>query len=102
MAWETRTRGGQYYTRSRKLNGRVVREYVGRGPLADQAAQADARERTERATAAASWRREREVAELASAQLRTLAALVVALTAEGLEAVGYHKTKGEWRRWRDS
>ena len=44
--WEKRERGGLYYTRSRKLNGRVVREYVGSGALGELAALMDAQELT--------------------------------------------------------
>jgi hypothetical protein len=36
--WEKRQRGGLYYTRSRKENGTVVREYVGGGVLGQLAA----------------------------------------------------------------
>jgi hypothetical protein len=32
MAWETRKRGGACYIRSRRLNGRVIREYIGLRP----------------------------------------------------------------------
>jgi hypothetical protein len=100
VAWEERERGGRYYTRSRREGGRVVREYVGRGPLAELAAQED-RERRELEEA----RREREGEEME--RLRALAApvLEVSEAAEILAhahfvAAGYHRHKGEYRRAR--
>jgi hypothetical protein len=43
LAWEKRKRGGRYYTRSRRSpeDGRVLREYVGSGPLAKIVAEED-------------------------------------------------------------
>jgi hypothetical protein len=38
MAWDR----GRYYTRSRKVNGRVDREYLGTGEAAERAARQDA------------------------------------------------------------
>src|SRR3712207_6870843 len=58
--WERRERGGLYYTRSRKVNGRVVREYVGGGTLGEMAARTDAEERRRREEEAAAWGKERE------------------------------------------
>ena len=102
MAWEERKRGGLYYTRSWRSphDGRVVREYVGSGPLAEIAARLD---RTKRELAKA--KREQEQSELE--RLKALAAPVfeVSEAAEILAhayliAAGYHRHKGEYRRAR--
>lgn len=100
MGWETRERGGRYYTRSRKVNGQVVREYVGNGFAAELAELSDAAARDERAAAADRWRAERKARHDAQAAVALVGTLVEALSAAELEAAGYHRAKGEWRRWR--
>ncbi len=44
MGWDK----GRYYTRSKKVNGRVVREYIGAGQTAAVIARLDAHKRWER------------------------------------------------------
>jgi crotonobetainyl-CoA:carnitine CoA-transferase CaiB-like acyl-CoA transferase len=102
VAWEGRERGGRYYTRSRRSQegGRVLREYVGRGPLAEMAAEEDRirRELEEE-------RREREREELERLEALSAPILEVSKAAEilahaHLVAAGYHRHKGEYRRAR--
>ena len=100
MPWERRDGcAGRYYTRSRKVNGRVVREYVGTGPLAEIAAERDRLERARRADAARRERAERERLAREEAPVAALDAAVTTLTRAALVLAGYHRhERGEWRR----
>ncbi len=101
MGWETRRGKGRYYTRSRKVNGRVVREYIGTGEFAALIAECDATERAERA-------RERAAEATKRLELAELRALTAPLEAAGeglaraaLVAAGFRRHhRGEWRKRR--
>jgi hypothetical protein len=98
--WERRERGGRYYTRSRKVNGRVVREYVGTGPLAEFVAQMDALKRLRREERAKAWREERESLEALDRSLEELYEAARVLTQATLLTAGFHQHRGEWRKRR--
>ncbi len=102
MGWETRGEHGPYYARSRREGGRVVREYVGTGEVAELIAYADEATRRERRAKA---ERRREDLERAREMARTgegvdAAAEILARTE--MVAAGWHRHKGEWRRRRDA
>lgn len=105
MAWESRSRGGRYYTRSRRIGGRVVREYVGRGLLGELAEREDRAEREARAQATAVRQQQRRRQQEEDRALRELVIGIdrqaATLTAITLAAAGYHRPKrGVWRRRR--
>jgi hypothetical protein len=102
MGWETRQRGGGYYTRSRWVDGRVVREYVGGGVIGRLAAERDELERLQREQEAACRREERERLERSAGFLWELEEATQVLAQAQLIASGFHKHKGEWRRLRAS
>lgn len=110
MGWERRKGGsGQYYTRSKRVRGRVRREYIGCGPVAHLAAETDALAREARAA-------QRELsAERRRADQAQRDAMYAAILGPGetldlvcrvtmrweLEAAGYHQhDRGEWRKRR--
>ena len=100
--WERRERGGLYYTRSRKENGRVVREYVGGGVLGELTAQMDALERERKAEEAAWLREEREELDALDASVNEVAEASDLLVQAALVAAGYHQhNRGEWRKRRE-
>lgn len=100
--WERRERGGRYYTRKRKEAGRVVREYVGAGPVAELTAQMDALERREREEEARAHRAERERLEALAAPVGELCEAVELLARAALVCAGYRQhNRGEWRKSRD-
>jgi hypothetical protein len=97
MGWDK----GRYYTRSRKVNGRVVREYVGTGRVAELAAQLDALEREKRHLDALALRGEKDELSALDAQLKELSQQADLLARAALLAAGYHQHKrGEWRKRR--
>ncbi len=102
MGWETRQRGGRYYTRSRKVNGRVAREYVGTGRFAELVAAQDVAERRERVAARERERQAEALDAPAFAALAELGRVLDGLAAAFLIEAGYRRHhRGEWRRRRD-
>jgi hypothetical protein len=98
MGWER----GRYYTRSVKVNGRVVREYVGTGRVAELAAQMDALEREKRRLDGLALGAERNELAAIEADLKTLTEKTELVARAALLAAGYHQHKrGEWRRRRE-
>lgn len=100
MAWETRGNNSYYY-RKKRVGGKVVSEYVGKGLLAQEIASMDLAERHER-------NKEVEVIKKESTELKLLAHQAAQVTSfikqilEGvLIATGFHKHKGQWRKVRN-
>ena len=97
MGWDR----GRYYTRTRRIGGRIVREYVGTGPVAALAAELDRLDREARKHRAGDLRR-------AVADLDDLAALIdpvdtlaVVVGKALLLAAGYRQHhRSEWRAHR--
>ena len=97
MGWDK----GRYYSRSRKVNGRVVREYVGAGRVGELAAQMDALERERRETERAVRRATRAELEARDAPLNELNDLADLLAHAALVVAGFHRhNRGEWRKRR--
>jgi hypothetical protein len=102
MGWDKKSRGSKkgYYYRWVRSNGRLVKRYVGHGPIAEMAAHLD-EERCEQRRAARlselAVRAELARADLALAQSRK--ATLLLLSAELLLA-GYHNHHGIWRKRR--
>ncbi len=100
MAWERR-RNGTYYYRTHKMQGRVVKEYIGTGALAEVAAERDALAREARADAVERQRQERAVLLSEDAPLEVFADALETLTRATLLLAGYHRHHGgEWRKRR--
>jgi hypothetical protein len=101
MGWEKRGRGTRYYTRSRWVDGRVVREYVGSGSRGKIAALEDECKRRQREMEAAFRKEERERLEVSAAFLEELEEAAEVLVRANLVGAGYRKRKGQWRREHD-
>jgi hypothetical protein len=100
MAWERR-RNGTYYYRTLKEQGRVIKEYVGTGPVAEVAAERDAVVRAARAEAVTQLHQEQAAFQALDRPVADFAITLETLTRAHLVRNGYHRHHGgEWRRRR--
>lgn len=96
MGWEK----GKYYTRSRKINGKVVREYIGQGVEAELAAWEDSVKRREREVEQAARKAKKEELSELETLMKELNDEVDSLIPAVLAVAGYHQHKGQWRKKR--
>jgi len=97
VAWEER--GGRlYYYRSRRIDGRVVKEYVGSGPPVELiAGEEEATRRTERARRKTE-KAERERLEAFDREIDAACEAIDLLARAALVGAGYRQhIRGEWR-----
>jgi hypothetical protein len=95
MAWEKR--GNQrYYYHKRRVNGRVVSEYISNGVIADLAEERKANQAAKREQE----RKERARVDTLEEQLNQLEETTAAIVRAALLAANYHDHKGQWRRVR--
>lgn len=97
MSLETRKGQGVYYTRSKRIAGRLVRIYIGSGPDAVEAAREDLERRQSRAkerARAKEWEREIEVLDQAMVDYGRL---VDRACESELMGAGIQRRRSEWR-----
>jgi hypothetical protein len=96
MAWE---RG--YYYRVRKVGGKVVREYFGKGVPAELASRMDDLERLRRRFDYLDRRDEKAEQAVLEAEVKALSEQAEQAARAALREAGYHQHKrGEWRKRR--
>ena len=102
MAWETRKRGTRYYTRSKRINGRVVRMYIGADLKGRLAAEEDRERRARQDGARAQWAAVKRRIEEVDGMLDVMFSACSDRMRMELEAAGYHQhAGGEWRKKRE-
>lgn len=100
MGWERRG-VGLYYYQSRREGTRIVKEYVGRGLLAELIAQADAALRNDERATGQAISAEQERIGRAEAESEALHTAAEAALCRSLTAAGFHRHhRGEWRKRR--
>jgi hypothetical protein len=101
VAWEARNGKGSYYYRCRRVDGRRVKEYFGKGSAAQLAADLDRLGRLKRRAAWAAWEAEEARVREVVRSLRELEADCELIAKAVLLVAGYHRHHHQWRKWRE-
>ena len=100
MSWDRKQRGGKYYYRSRRVDGKSMKKYVGRGPVAELAARLDERARQGRRAERETRLAEQVQLTVADVAFGDARAVVGLLVQAALILSGFHLHRGEWRQRR--
>ena len=101
MAWERR-KPGRYFYRSRRVGGRVVKDYFGKGPIGQLVADLAEEGRARRAEDAAALRTEQVCLEALDRPPKALDRACALLATAALTAAGFRRYNyGPWRRRRE-
>ena len=95
MCWEK----GRYYTRTRRVDGKVVREYFGCGPEAQRAAREDIEARDRRRNQQLEEQIERDTCDALDAPFEEIDQFTAMAVDILFEQAGYHRhDRGGWRK----
>ncbi len=97
MSWETRG-SKQYYYRRRKVNGRVVSEYVGGGYLGVFVQQADEEKRQAAQERRQAWQATVDAAQALDAMLDEVTEAVNAYAGALMLITGHYQHNRQWRK----
>lgn len=101
MGWETRRNGRRYYYQASRVDGRVVKRYVGTGELAGLLGDYDQLAAQRRQLAAEADRADRADLDALQQEVADACDLVDQLTRAVLGMAGFHQhDRGEWRKRR--
>ena len=99
MGWETRG-SRRYFYRKHWNGGQVISEYVGTGAIGELAVLQDQQRRADRCRRREAVRARIRDGQAIDAELERAADKLRAAATILLEAAGYHRHKGTWRRKR--
>ena len=95
MGWEK----GRYYTRTKRVDGKVVREYFGCGPEAERAAREDVEARDRRRNQQLEEQIERDTCDALDAPFEEIDQFTAMAVDILFEQAGYHRhDRGGWRK----
>ncbi len=98
MSWDRKPNGKSYYYRNKRVDGRSVKDYVGRGSRGDKAAQLDEQERLQRQLDRQHWFATLTRLDNAEQSLDQLVYAATTLMRTVLIVSGFYLHKGhEWR-----
>ena len=93
---------GNYYYRSKRVNGRPRKIYVGGGEIGEKAAEEDRLERIRKQEANRRHKEQWNEQSVLDASLQEVIRITEELARRALQAAGFRQhCKGDWRRTRD-